>query len=103
MSPIVKPGSINNAGRVAGTAGGRATVWNGTTTIDLGPGVARAINDPGQVAGTSGSHATLWNATTATDLGTLGGTNSIAYGVNNTGQVAGYSYVAGDAAIHATL
>jgi probable HAF family extracellular repeat protein len=43
----------------------------------------------------------LWNGATHTDLGTLGGSNSVGYGINASGQVAGYSQVAGDGAYHA--
>jgi probable HAF family extracellular repeat protein len=42
-------------------------------------------------------------AYTVTDLGTLGGTSSNGNGVNASGQVTGYSYTTGDAAIHAFL
>ncbi len=38
-----------------------------------------------------------------TDLGTLGGTESFAYAINDSGQVVGLSTIAGDAAVHSFL
>ncbi|MGB7323643.1 MAG: hypothetical protein WBD31_02140, partial [Rubripirellula sp.] len=38
-----------------------------------------------------------------TDLGTLGGTSSYGYGINNSGQVTGAANTTGDAAQHASL
>jgi probable HAF family extracellular repeat protein len=40
---------------------------------------------------------------TFTDLGTLGGTFSLAYGINNGGQIAGFSTLAGDAVEHSSV
>jgi probable HAF family extracellular repeat protein len=40
---------------------------------------------------------------TITDLGTLGGTSSFAFGLNASGEVVGYSDVAGNTAQHAFL
>src|SRR5215471_10999908 len=40
---------------------------------------------------------------TVTDLGTLGGTFSLAGGINNRGSVEGFSLLPGDATIHAFL
>src|SRR2546422_21331 len=37
---------------------------------------------------------------TVTDLGTLGGTDSAAYGINSAGQVVGSAYVAGSSLFH---
>ena len=37
------------------------------------------------------------------DLGTLGGSSSVAYGVNASGQIVGESSLAGNAAVHAVL
>ena len=99
---------INNSGQVAGDSvvrlnqccewRWRASVWNGTSLTILGtlPDTthtsANAINNSGQVAGSSivdafsgHYHATVWNGTTPTDLGI----DSVAYGINDLGQVAG--------------
>ena len=86
-------------------------------------GQALAINDHGDAVGCSGTcgstslpfavspyacvHATLWRNSeegwSVTDLGNLGGTPILAAGINNRGQVAGGSFLAGDATFHAFL
>jgi probable HAF family extracellular repeat protein len=77
-------------------------------------GAAVAINDKGQVVGCSGTcgsvspavcvHAMLWQNSSAIDLGSLGGVmNNLAATINNRGQVAGLSDLAGDATAHAFL
>jgi probable HAF family extracellular repeat protein len=85
-------------------------------------GVAAAINDLGQVVGASGScgsfntnsglylvekHALLWEGGTMIDLGNLGGdgngSGNHACAINNLGQVAGHSDLAGDATFHGFL
>ncbi len=113
---------INNAGQVVGgsvvTPSGatHATLWNGTTLVDIDPiGVtynnynnghlyggseARAINDLGQVVGhgtdlSSGHYQTLlWaSSSTATNLNPGGSASgdqeSMGYGINNSSSVVG--------------
>jgi probable HAF family extracellular repeat protein len=46
-------------------------------------------------------HAVIYFDGAITDLGTLGGTSSVAYGINNTGQVTGQAYLSGDTIYHA--
>ncbi len=82
--------AINNSGHYTG--GSAVLVANGATTV-LGPGVGLAINDNDQVAGyqvlITGTVATLYSSGTTTNLGTLGGDTSIAFGINNAGNVVG--------------
>lgn len=124
--------AVNDVGQVVGwatTAAGdqHAVVWEHGAIADLGtlPGhtssYATAISSGGLVVGVSGvgalapfdpgnenAHAVLWQDGEIIDLGTLpGGAYSAATGVNDAGQVVGYSrtYVPalGGAAIHGFL
>jgi len=52
----------------------------------------------------AGTHAFFWDSTTGmTDIGTLGGDNSYALGINDSGVVAGYSYLSDNVTTHAFL
>jgi probable HAF family extracellular repeat protein len=103
---ISKPAGINNAGQVAGSSGPHAIRFSNGAVEDLGtlPGgnlsVAIAINDLGQVVGDSQfqdggaiRHATLFSNGTVTDLGylPLSGNYSRGTGINEAGEVVGYS------------
>src|SRR4051794_20371155 len=73
--------------------------WHQRTMTDLGESGADAINATGQIAGstfvTSNTvHATLWTGNTKTDLGTLGGGAAFGQGINDSGQVVGFSQIA---------
>lgn len=73
------------------------------TLVDLGQVTARGINNLGDVAGQRNGHAFLYKTVsqTFTDLGTLGGSTSDAYTVNDCRVVAGRSFISGDQAYHA--
>jgi probable HAF family extracellular repeat protein len=121
--------AINASGQVAGWSWSATNVehafrWNGTlasggTMVDLGTlggtnSRGTAINASGQVAGFSkmpGSvfqynHAFRYTGTPGSggvrhDLGTLGGDESLGYGINASGQVVGESYTFQSANSHA--
>lgn len=81
--------SISDSGRVVGSSGSHAVVWNSTGNIilDLGVGAAYGINLSGQIVGVSGDHAVLWspNGSIAADLGA----SAVAYDINDNGQIVG--------------
>ena len=90
---------INGANTIVGTSyvngEEHGTVWSGSSTTDLGAGVfAMAINSTGTITGSNGHAFTLVNGTYQ-DLGVLpGGDWSAAYGINDSGTVAGYGDIA---------
>jgi probable HAF family extracellular repeat protein len=126
-------GGINNRGQAAGFAENatpdttcgvpslqeKPVIWtNGTArelpTLPGDPdGSVSAINERGQAAGVSSDcgasptifHAVLWSEDgSVTDLGNLGGTlNNVAEGINNHGQVVGFSDLPFDTASRAFL
>lgn len=107
---------MNSSGQVVGNSYNSATglyeavVWNNGAVISLGvQGMARAINDSGTVVGETGSDAAsstgvgngvafMYSGGVYTSLGTLGGTASGAWGINNSGTIVGMSNIGADPA-----
>jgi len=124
---------INNRGQVVGGVQNDISdplfgtqfqpfLWQNGVLRNLGTlggpdGSADFINDGGQVAGfffvnltpydcyelPVVTHAFFWERGKMKDLGTLGGTCSIDRALNNRGQVAGHSHLAGDQSVHPFL
>lgn len=118
--------AINGTGEVVGythvnsTEPPHAFVYRNGRMTDLGTGFgsgsysfAWAVNNTGQIVGerartqSSPTRAVLWQGGTIRDLGTLGGsdpspygTESIAYGINDSGQVVGTALPAGGHPLH---
>lgn len=104
-----------------GDVAGMVLMWQGTTSVFLFSGGELhdlgaldldivGINDRLDIVGNnlhaggrfnSYRHAFALSNGVVTDIGTLGGSNSWAYGIANDGQIVGASDVAGVAAIHA--
>lgn len=118
--------AINSSGAVIGTAnassGAFGYVWRDGVTTQVPPiaggspgrswrTYANDINDAGWVVGASSLpsgpvgnlHAVHLRDGAVTDLGTLGGTQSQAYGINASGQIVGAASLAGDTGTRAFL
>ena len=114
---------INDSGQVAGwdrapgaTDRRLPVLWTGgiPTILNTLPqhtnALALSLNTQGVAVGQSapapsggnGSRAVVWNGVTPTDLGTLGGQQSLAQGINDAGQIVGFSFLA-DGSLRATL
>lgn len=112
------PYAINNRGQVVGVSSvpgdaiSHATIWNGQTVTNLGVigeifSAAYDINEAGQVAGMSwgtfGYSAISWFRAGATYLENLPGGASIAFGINNSGQIVGESEPTVNGLAHASV
>jgi probable HAF family extracellular repeat protein len=119
LAVVGSANGINSNGQVVGSGyNNHAFIRNSDGTfIDLGclstytgtRSSGQAINSSGQVAAYEGTgmgqggtaKAFIWSNGSRQGLGTLGGTGSAAYGINDAGQVVGESATPGDAYAHA--
>ncbi len=100
LGPAFFPAAINNNGQVADE---HARIWDSGQTIDLGYGTARDINDVGQVVGViwrpdAADHdAFVWQDADGNgqsdpgEMQFLGGVTTHPLGINNSGQIVGFS------------
>ena len=104
------PSDINERGQVVGygPGGGPGFLWENGVRTDLDMG-GYAINNAGQIAGQNNQgHAAIWDKGRIIDLGTLGHEPggfdlSLAYDINDRGQVVGFTTVQGETSTHAFL
>lgn len=102
---------INNSGQVVGlsyaadysTTTAFVTGANGVGATYLPGHYALDINDSGQVVGGTGAAPFIYSNGTMSYLSTLGGSWAEAMGINDSGQVMGMSWTAGDVAGHVYL
>jgi len=107
--------AISADGSVSGYSDSVAIVFDGVTVTYLPtPGLtlessANGINANGQVTGAldlpgNAQHVFLFSGGSMTDLGTLpGGNSGVGYAINDSGQITGQSYIAGNMFFHAFL
>ncbi len=94
--------AINARGHIAGQSNGHAVLWRDGRIVDLGllPGgavsFATDLNDRDEVVGYAATaagttHAFVWRDGRMRDLGAMAGDNSYAFGINNAGDIVGWS------------
>jgi probable HAF family extracellular repeat protein len=88
--------SLSDGGNLSGSATNNLTLST-TTTNDTGSYTVIITNSFGSVTSSVAKLTLMLPAYYATDLGTFGGSDSYARGINNSGQVVGYSITAGNA------
>ncbi len=106
--------AINNKGQVVGYSWtpdnvSHAFLYSNGSMQDLGSNsiTAYGINDSGQIVGQLNTnvpqHAFLYSNGVMQDLGTISGPNSIATGINNIGQIVGWTDIDNSQNTHAAL
>lgn len=107
---------INDNGIIAGhtieESGNHIIIWENSAiseviAVENGIAQVNAVNDSLQITGLirsgTGNLAFLWDNGEFEDVGTLGGQNSIAYDINDKGEIVGEADIEGNLATHAFL
>lgn len=90
--------AVGSDGTIAGSCDNAVVAWrSGALFTVAASGLARGVDGNGHVVGRAGNDAAVWNLQTSpasvTDLGTLGGTGSAAFGINDNGQIVGIAAI----------
>ena len=93
---------INTAGQVIGVSGSHAFFWSRGVMQDLGAASPVAINSRGQVVLNGGGRVLVWENGVVTPVNSPGNSYSLATGINERGQIVGWSQ-SGSGPLHAVL
>jgi probable HAF family extracellular repeat protein len=93
---------INDAAQVIGVSGSHAFFWSRGVMQDLGVASPVAINSRGQVVLNAGGRVLVWERGAVTQVDSPGNSYSIATGINERGQIVGWSQ-SGSGPPHAVL
>ena len=93
---------INSAAQVIGVSGSHAFFWSRGVMQDLGAASPVAINSRGQVVLNAGGRVLVWENGVVTPVNSPGNSHSLATGINERGQIVGWSQ-SGSGPLHAVL
>src|SRR6266566_2926580 len=82
---------INSAAQVIGVSGSHAFFWSRGVMQDLGAASPVAIDSRGQVVLNAGGRVLVWENGVATPIDSPGNSHSLATGINERGQIVGWS------------
>ena len=93
---------INAAAQVIGVSGSHAFLWSGGVMQDLGAASPVAINSRGEVVLNAEGRVLVWEDGIVTPVASPGNSYSLANGINERGQIVGWSQ-SGSGPLHAVV